>query len=472
MTQERVTRREVIKRGLIGAAGLAALPAVLAACGDTSVPSLAGLTPPPPRPTPVPTTSAPTPSPTPEDFLARELTGGLTVGNLMYTSPNQVKGLAAVDAAFESETGLTLTVNRIEPGTYANPIQEFLTTTPSDAFFWWSGSRTRSIAVANLVPVDDVWRLVSGNSPAGLARALTGDDGRVYGIPIGFYPWGVFYRKSVWAARGYTVPTTWTEFLALCARMKKDRLTPIAFGDKDGWPATGTFDILNLRLNGYDFHMDLMSGKAKWTDLRVTAVFEAWRRVLPFCSIGSTALRWQDACDMLTRKTAGMYYTGTFLTGQVAAVDRAAVEDLDFFPFPYFGNSFDSEKAIEAPIDMITIPAKSPTLAADLVNAKAYLEFWARGSTQLHMYQADHGLIPTALDVDRAQLDALSRKAVSMLDEAKRVSQFMDRDTRPDFAGPSGMQAQLIRFIEKPDQELATLQMNIQEFWDGLPAFS
>ena len=63
--------------------------------------------------------------------------------------------------------------------------------------------------------------------------------------------------------------------------MQGDGLTPIAFGDKDGWPAMGTFDILNLRLNGYDFHVDLMAGKEKWTDPKVTTVFQKWAEILP-----------------------------------------------------------------------------------------------------------------------------------------------------------------------------------------------
>ena len=57
--------------------------------------------------------------------------------------------------------------------------------------------------------------------------------------------------------------------------------TPIAFGDQEGWPAQGTFDILNLRLNGYDFHVGLMAGKQKWTDPKVTAVFKKWAEILP-----------------------------------------------------------------------------------------------------------------------------------------------------------------------------------------------
>ncbi len=55
--------------------------------------------------------------------------------------------------------------------------------------------------------------------------------------------------------------------------MQADGLTPIAFTDKDGWPAMGTFDILNMRINGYQFHVDLMAGKESWDGPQVKAVF-------------------------------------------------------------------------------------------------------------------------------------------------------------------------------------------------------
>ena len=50
------------------------------------------------------------------------------------------------------------------------------------------------------------------------------------------------------------------EFVALANKMSKDG-TPVAFCDKDGWPAMGTFDYINMRLNGYDFHKSLMAGE-------------------------------------------------------------------------------------------------------------------------------------------------------------------------------------------------------------------
>ena len=147
--------------------------------------------------------------------------------------------------------------------------------------------------------------------------SVVGNDGKVYGIPVDYYPWAVFYRKSVFADKGYTVPTTWDDLKTLCTKMQTDGLTPIAFGDKDGWPAQGTFDILNLRLNGYDFHVGLMAGKEKWTDPKVTAVFQKWAEFLPYHAKDYAGLTWQNAADTLVQKKSGMYLLGLFVSGPV-----------------------------------------------------------------------------------------------------------------------------------------------------------
>ncbi len=88
-------------------------------------------------------------------------------------------------------------------------------------------------------PIDDVWAKVKGNFTDGFANAVVGNDGKVYGIPVDYYPWAVFYRKSLFADKGYTIPKTWDDLMTLCTKMQTDGLTPIAFGDKDGWPAHG-----------------------------------------------------------------------------------------------------------------------------------------------------------------------------------------------------------------------------------------
>ena len=458
-----VTRREVLKKGLIGAAGLTVLPSIIAACSTAEATPAAT-----PTPTPVPAGVTPAPAtPTPV-----KLTGALKIGS-NHSDASEKTGMSFVNDAFKKATGLTVTMNTVDHNTFQDQINNYLGGTPDDALTWFSGYRMQFFAAKGLITaIDDVWAKVSKNFTAGFATAVTGADKKVYGIPTDYYPWCVFYRKSVWSDKGYTVPATWDDLITLCKKMQTDGLTPIAFADKDGWPAMGTFDILNLRLNGYQFHVDLMSGKEKWTDAKVTAVFNQWAKLIPYYTHGYAGLKWEEACDTLVRKQSGMYLLGLFLTGEVQTVDKAAVDDIDFFPFPFLGNSFDAEKALDAPIDIWMISAKSPSLAANLTNAKAYLEFWAKGSTQQIFFIAQPGNLPTASDADPSTYSALQKKAVTIVSSAQKITQFLDRDTRPDFAGANGMQSFLLNFLKNPTQDLAKLQASIQAFWDKLPAQS
>jgi multiple sugar transport system substrate-binding protein len=434
-----VTRRDVLK-GVAGVAGLAALPALVAACGTS----------------------------TPGGSAAAS--GTVHVGS-NHSDPGEAKGLDAIDAAFTTASKITVVLNKVDHGTFQDQITSYLGGKPDTAFTWFSGFRMKFFASKGLAtPIDDVWAKVSSNFSEGFATSVVGDDKKVYGIPVDYYPWAVFYRKSVFADKKYTIPATWDDLKALCTKMQADGLTPIAFGDKDGWPAMGTFDILNLRMNGYDFHVNLMSGKEKWTDAKVTAVFKKWAEIVPFHAKDYAGLTWQNAADTLVQKKSGMYLLGLFVSAQFAATKvQADLDDLDFFPFPTLGTTFDAEGALDAPIDIWQISSKSANLAAETDSAKAYLEFWAKGSTQILMFQNQPGLIPAAKDADTSTYSALQKKAVEIVGKATRITQFLDRDTRPDFAGSNGMQSFLQKFLANPTQDLTAYQKTIQDFWDQLP---
>jgi multiple sugar transport system substrate-binding protein len=419
-------------------------------------------------PTPVP--AGPTPAPaTPTPV---KLTGTLTIGS-NHSALNEQTGMSFVNDAFKKATGLTVTMNTVDQDTFYDQISSYLGGTPADALTWLSGYRMQYFAAKGLITaIDDVWAKVSKDYTAGFANAVTGADKKIYGIPTAYYPWCVFYRKSVWSDKGYTVPATWDDLIALCKKMQTDGLTPIAFADKQGFPAMGTFDILNLRLNGYQFHVDLLSGKEKWTDARVTAVFNQWAKLIPFYTHGFSGLNWEDATDTLVRKQSGMYLIGLFVTDEVLNVDKAAVDDLDFFTFPFMGNDFDAEKALDAPLDIWMISAKSPSLAANLANAKAYLEFWAKASTQQIFFIAQPGKLPTSSEADPSSYTALQKKAVQIVSTAQKITHFLDRDTRPEFVGTNGMPSFLLSFLKNPSQNLTQLQASIQAFWDKLPVES
>ena len=57
----------------------------------------------------------------------------------------------------------------------------------------------------------------------------------------------------------------------------------------------------------------------------------------------------------------------------------------------------------------------------------------------------------------------------TILAGSNKIAQFLDRDTRPDFAGPNGMQGFLQTFLKNPTQDLDPYLAKIQAFWDSLP---
>ncbi|MGZ3416026.1 MAG: ABC transporter substrate-binding protein, partial [Isosphaeraceae bacterium] len=297
--------------------------------------------------------------------------------------------------------------------------------------------------------------------------ASTSDDSHQYLVPFDTYAWTVYYRKSLWADKGYTIPTTLADFTTLAKKMQTDGLVPIGLGDKDGWPAMGHFDIMNLRENGYDFHVGLMNGVQKWTDPKVKKVFTVWQGLLPYYQTGSPGRIWQDAAAGLVKKTTGM-----MLQPQVgetfAAAGAADFADLDFFPWPNHGTQWDAEKALDAPINGFMLTAKSPTLAANMDNAKAFLEFIGTGKAQIIYAQANPAGIATPKDTDTSKYTPLQKHQAQVIGDAQKLTQFLDRDARSDFAGQQGMQAFLINFLQNPTQDLDAFLKKIQDYYDSL----
>jgi multiple sugar transport system substrate-binding protein len=451
-----VSRRTVLK-GIAGTAGLVSVPAIIAACSNAGASSAPA------------DSAAPSEAASAAPSVAESVAPGAISLGSNYSDEIPKGVLAGITDTFTQDTGITVKINTVDHGTFQDQISSYLQGTPDDVFTWFSGFRMRFFAAQGLATdISDVWAKVGNNYSDAFKVGSTGDDGKQYFIPIYNYPWAVFYRKSVFEENGYTPPATIDEFKTLATKMQADGLVPMAFGDSDGWPAMGTFDIINLRQNGYDFHVGLMAGTEKWTDARTKAVFERWKELLPFYQAGAAGRTWQDAAQALVQKQAGMYLLGMFVSQQFQAAGQADLDDLDFFPYPAFGTDFDAEKALDAPIDGFMVAANSPTLGDNLDAAKAYMEYLAQPATQVTWVTQDPGNIAAAKDADTSGYTPLQKKAAELIGGAQRITQFLDRDTNPNFAGPNGMQAFLLQFIQDPDQDLDAFLGQIQSFWDTL----
>ncbi|MEU8262447.1 ABC transporter substrate-binding protein [Micromonospora sp. NPDC048999] len=342
------------------------------------------------------------------------------------SDPKPKDVIAKVMDGFKTSSGVEVAINTVDHNTFQENINNYLQGKPDDVFMWFAGYRMRFFAAKGLTgDVSDVWGKLSGYSDA-FKKASTGDDGKQYFVPSSYYPWAVFYRKSVWQQHGYQVPQTLDELTTLAGQMKKDGLVPIAFADKDGWPAMGTFDILNLRINGYQFHVDLMAGKEAWTSDKVKTVFDTWAGLLPIHQPDALGRTWQEAAQSVQQKKSGMYLLGLFVAQQFGDDEQ---DDLDFFTFPEIDSTVGA-KALDAPIDgyMMARKPKSPA------NARKLLEWVGSKDAADITVKNDPSTLVANTGADTSGYTALQRKAAELVGSATEIAQFLDRDTRPDFA--------------------------------------
>ena len=413
------TRRNLL-RGVAGAAGLAAVSGgLLTACGGSddkknSSPSTSG----------------------------KPVVGGSVTFGSNYSDPAVKTAFAALTTAATASTKVKVKINTVDHNSFQEIITSYLQGTPDDLFTWFAGYRMQYFAAQDLAqPLDDVWEKIGGNFGDSAKKLSTGLDGHQYLVPLYNYPWVVFYNKSQFAQKGYKIPATWDDYVKLAKQMKADGIIPIAFADKDGWPALGTFDILNLRINGYDYHTKLMKHEIPWTDQGVNTVFQHWAEILPYMQRGANGRIWQDAAKALENKQAGMMFQGT---NQVAANYSAKnLTDLDFFQFPAINPAY-GQDYMDAPTDGFMLSKK----AKNTDGAKAILEYIGSGAAEAEYLKTDQWDVGLATGLQVPTYNAIQTKSVAEIGKCKAVTQFMDRDADPAMA--TAMISLIQKFIDDP----------------------
>ena len=365
-----------------------------------------------------------------------------------YVRPCTKKAFEMIIKKFEAENpDVTVEWNLFDHEGYKQSIRNFLNTNPPDVANWYAGNRMRPFVKAGLFEdVSDIWAQGGGWNDGELSTSMAHAQksmtigGRQWGVPYTYYQWGVYYRKDIFEKLGIAVPKTFDEFVAACAKLKENGVTPITIGSKYLWTTAGVFDYLDLRVNGYEFHMDLTNGKIPYTDPRVNAVFDAWDRLVKpgYFIENHAAYSWQEALTPMVKGEAAMYVMGNFA---VAPLREAGLTDdqLGFFQFPEITPGL--PMAEEAPTDTVHIPSK----AKNKTDAKRFLIFMARADVQEEVNKI-LGQLP--INSGSAVADDKFLKAGNeMLNNAYAMAQFYDRDAPAEMAseGMKGFQEYMVK---------------------------
>jgi len=333
----------------------------------------------------------------------------------------------------------------------------------ADLIFWFGGASLREFADKRLVrSLSALWNENGWHSQ--FTRAATDAvswNGEQYGLPIYYYHWGVYYRRSIFDRLDLEPPTTWRELINLSQKLLENEVKPFTLGTKNHWTAAGWFDYLNLRLNGLAFHRQLLSGCIPFSDERVRDVFVHWQQILQagFFIPQSDQFDWRDSLPFLYHGQAAMILMGNFFLGSVPEKIR---QDIAFFKFPEMNPDIPLYE--DAPTDVLLLTQHSQNIEA----ANTFLEYMASPSVQAKV-AADMNMIPTHRRAAVTQTPHIIEGA-RLLAEAQGLAQFFDRDTPPRFAQKA--LPLFTEFVNKPSKlnlALSQLEQARTDAWSGKP---
>jgi multiple sugar transport system substrate-binding protein len=362
--------------------------------------------------------------------------------NSMASDPTAKKAFEELVAGFKRKhPEVSVKVNTIDHESYKVQIRTWLPTQAPDVATWFAGNRARFFIEKGLVePIDDVWKDLAGDFSEG-AKSVSSWQGKAYLLPLNYYHWGVYYRKDVFESAGIKAPPkTWDELLAAIAALKAKSIIPVALGTKQAWPAAAWFDFINMRLNGYDFHMALLAGKESFVSAKVQATMDRWKQLIDAGAFPSNApaMTWQEASALMWQGKAAMYLMGNFIASEIPA---SVSSKMGFFSFPVIDKA--APQAEVAPTDVIFIPAK----AKNKEDARKFLRYAATVEAQT-AYNNANGLLPPHLKATVSEAQGYRRQGLELLASAKGLAQFFDRDADPQVA-KAGMDG-FVEFLAFP----------------------
>ncbi|GAA2025447.1 extracellular solute-binding protein [Pseudokineococcus marinus] len=387
-------------------------------------------------------------------------------GGLVLQNSIQDEGpKAALTTLVEEYTAEPVTMNSVATEQFRAQLSTYLTSpNPPDVISWYAGSVANTYADQGLLlDVSDLWTgdgACASFPPALKALSTSGDDAQIF-VPTNYYWWSIFYKKSAFEKWGVTPPETWDEFIALCEDLQGQGVIPLTNGiGTTPWMASGWFDYLDLRVNGAQYHRELLAGEHAFTDPEVVAVMDRYAEILPFFHPDQASWDNQQAAVPFVQDEAAMYLIGAFLTNYVP---EDQLDDLDFFSVPVIDPSIPS--AEEAPTDGFFASAGT----ADPEGTKAFLSYLASAESQAQwIAESGSANLPTNPDVDTSGFSPLVQKGIALLAGTEEITQFFNRDSSD--ALQTTADTALTQFIANPgdvQQILEQWQQAAEAVWSS-----
>jgi len=310
--------------------------------------------------------------------------------------------------------------------------------------------------------------LVSKNWSADWAKYTT-VDGTLYGAPLGSNVKSfVWYSPGLFKEKGYQIPKTWTELVALSDKMAADKVKPwcagIESGEATGWPATDWIEDIMLRDQGPDVYDQWVNHTIPFNDPKVLSAVDRAGSILKNAnyvnggigdvkSISTTSF--QEGGLPVKDKKCGMHRQASFYANQWPKGTNIG-ENGDVFAFYFPPIDPSKGKPVLVAGEFVAAFADRP----EVVNVQTYLASaeWATSRAKLNDWvSANKNVDPSSF---AGVIDKLS---VQILQDPSTVARFDGSDLMPGAVGAGSFWKGMTDWINGKDTK-STLDF-IESSW-------
>ena len=281
-------------------------------------------------------------------------------------------------------------------------------------------------------------------------------DGKLYGAPLGSNVKSfVWYSPTMFKEKGWTVPNTWDELIALSDKIAATGIKPwcagIESGSATGWPATDWIEDILLRDQGPDVYDQWVAHTIPFNDARIASATDKVGQILKndkyvngglggVKSIATTSF--QAGGTPITAKKCALHRQASFYANQWPKGSKVA-EDGDVFAF-YFPAIDPSKKPVLGAGEFTVAFADRPEVqavqtylgSAHHANSRAKLGNWVSANKKLDLANV---------------ANPIDKKSVEILQDSKSVFRFDGSDLMPSAVGAGSFWKEMTNWITGKD---------------------
>ncbi|MDR3360960.1 MAG: ABC transporter substrate-binding protein, partial [Bifidobacteriaceae bacterium] len=290
-------------------------------------------------------------------------------------------------------------------------------------------------------------------------------DGTLYAAPLGASVKSlVWYSPAAFEDKGYEVPETWDELLALTAEIAKGDVKPwcagIADGDSTGWVATDWVEDMVLRSAGPEAYDQWVSHQIPFNDPKIVNSLKEMSKILrddanvnagigDVASIAATS--WTEAGTPILDGQCYLHRQASFYGGNFAAESATVAENGDVWAF-YLPSPDPSTKPILGAGDFVAAFADRP----EVVAFQTFLSSpeWANEKAKV----TEGGWTTANNGLDKSNLkSAVDQLAFGLLADPSAEFRFDGSDLMPSQVGSDAFWKQMTAYFaeNKPEQAVA-----------------